>query len=49
MSLLLCGSQEWRGRMWSQSEIPKVEESQTVTRSRMWLGEGVVERKEGLE
>ena len=45
MSLLLCGSLESRGRMWSESEMSKVEEPQTVTRSRMWPGEWAVERK----
>lgn len=45
MSLLLCGSKEWRGRMWPESEISKVEESQVVTRSRMWPEERAIERK----
>lgn len=45
MSLLLCGSQELRGRMWSEREMSKREESKVVTSSRMWLGERAVERK----
>lgn len=45
MSLLLCGRQEFREKIWCESEISKAEESQTVTRSRMWLREWAVERK----
>lgn len=40
MSLLLCGSQELRETMWSETELPKVEGSQIVTRSRMRLLKG---------
>lgn len=45
MSLLLCGSQELRRRIWPMREISKIEESKVVTSSRMWPGERAVERK----